>query len=185
MVLYINACVRTGSRTKIIADGLISKLAEPVTELVLENLVFPKVDEDFLLKRDGLIAEHKLEDPMFDPARQFAKADTIVIAAPFWDLSFPATLKQYFEQINVIGITFEYSSEGIPYGLCNAKRLYYVTTAGGDFFPEEYGYGYVKALAQNFYGIQDVRLIKATGLDVRGADVDKIIKATLEDIVEE
>ena len=43
----------------------------------------------------------------------------------------------------------------------------------------------MKALAQNFYGIQDVRLIKATGLDVRGADVDKIIKATLEDIVEE
>ncbi len=175
MVLYINACVRTGSRTKIIADGLISKLAEPVTELVLENLVFPKVDEDFLLKRDGLIAEHKLEDPMFDPARQFAKADTIVIAVPFWDLSFPAALKQYFEQINVCGVTFAYTDEGAIQGLCRAKELIYVTTSGGNFFPEEYGYGYVKALAQNFYGIQSVRLIKATGLDIAGADVEKIL----------
>ena len=179
MVLYINACVRAGSRTKIIADGLITKLSGPVTELRLENIDFPKVDEAFLLKRDRLIAEHKFNDPMFDLAGQFAEADTIVIAAPFWDLSFPAAVKQYIELINVVGITFEYTNEGIPRGLCAAKRLYYVTTAGGDFFPEDYGYGYVKALAQNFYGIQDVRLIKATGLDILGADVDRIIKDTM------
>ena len=112
---------------------------------------------------------------MFDLARQFAEADEIVIAAPFWDLSFPATLKQYFEQINVTGVTFYYTPEGIPNGLCRAKSLTYVTTAGGDFFPEEYGAGYVKALAQNFYGIPEFRLIKATGLDIIGADVDAII----------
>ena len=35
--------------------------------------------------------------------------------------------------------------------------------------------GYVKALSQNFYGIQDVELIKAVGLDIIGADVNKII----------
>ena len=139
MVLYINACVRAGSRTKIIADGLITKLSGPVTELRLENIDFPKVDEAFLLKRDRLIAEHKFNDPMFDLAGQFAEADTIVIAAPFWDLSFPAALKQYIELINVTGITFEYTNEGIPRGLCAAKRLYYVTTAGGEFFPEDYG----------------------------------------------
>lgn len=180
-VLYINACVRADSRTKIIADGLILQFSGSVTELRLSDIVFPKVDESFLLKRDRLIAEHKLDDPMFDLAGQFAGADTIVIAAPFWDLSFPAALKQYIEQINVVGITFEYTGEGIPRGLCAAKSLYYVATAGGDFFPEDYGYGYVRALAQNFYGIQDVRLIKATGLDILGADVDKIIKDTLDE----
>ncbi|MDO4845610.1 MAG: ACP phosphodiesterase, partial [Oscillospiraceae bacterium] len=53
----------------------------------------------------------------------------------------------------------------------------YVTTAGGTFFPEAYGFGYVKALAENFYGIHDVRLIKATGLDLDGADVEELLKA--------
>lgn len=175
MLLYINACVRTDSRTKTIADALISKYPGPATEVVLEDIDFPKADEAFLIKRDELKAGGDYSDPMFDLARQFAEADTIVIAAPFWDLSFPASLKQYFEQINVCGVTFAYTDEGAIQGLCRAEELIYVTTSGGEFFPEEYGYGYVKALAQNFYGIQAVRLIKATGLDIAGADVEKIL----------
>ena len=114
---------------------------------------------------------------MFSLARQFSEAETIVIAAPFWDLSFPAMLKQYFEQINVTGITFKYSEDGTPTGLCMADRLFYVTTAGGYFVPEEYGFGYIKALAQNYYGIQDVRQITAAGLDIDGADIDAILRA--------
>ena len=84
-------------------------------------------------------------------------------------------LKQYIEHINVLGITFEYTPEGIPKGLCKAKKLYYVMTAGGTFVPEEYGFGYIKALAQSFYGIKEVELIKAVGLDIVGADVDAIM----------
>ena len=175
MVLFINACVRKESRTKQLADHVLSKLNEPYEEVYLNAIDFPVVDESFLGRRDRLIADREFGDPMFDLARQFAEADEIVIAAPFWDLSFPATLKQYFEPINVTGVTFYYTPEGIPNGLCRAKSLTYVTTAGGDFFPEEYGAGYVKALAQNFYGIPEFRLIKATGLDIIGADVDAII----------
>lgn len=67
--------------------------------------------------------------------------------------------------------------EGRPVGLCAAKCLTYITTAGGYFFPEEYGAGYVKALAQSFYGIPEFRLIKVTGLDIIGADVDAIISS--------
>ena len=191
MILFVNACVRKESRTKILADRLLTKLKEDtkcnpendientaenvIEELRLEEMSFPAADEAFLQKRDALLAAGKFEDPLFAPARQFASADTIVIAAPYWDLSFPAALKQYIEQVNVVGITFEYTPEGFPRGLCRAKKLYYVMTAGGTYVPEEFGYGYVKALAQNFYGIQDVELIKAVGLDIIGADVNKII----------
>ena len=191
MILFVNACVRKESRTKILADRLLAKLKEDtesnpendikntaenvIEELRLEEMSFPAADEAFLQKRDALLAAGKFEDPLFAPARQFASADTIVIAAPYWDLSFPAALKQYIEQVNVVGITFEYTPEGFPRGLCRAKKLYYVMTAGGTYVPEEFGYGYVKALAQNFYGIQDVELIKAVGLDIIGADVNKII----------
>jgi FMN-dependent NADH-azoreductase len=182
MILYINAGVRKDSRTKKLADHLLSEATEQIEEVRLQDIVFPNVDEDYLLKRDKLLLSGAFDDPMFSLARQFARADTVVIAAPFWDLSFPAALKQYFEQINVAGITFRYSEEGVPVGLCKASKLYYITTAGGYFFPEEYGFGYVKALAQSFYGIMDVELIKAVGLDIAGADEKRIIHDCINDI---
>ncbi|MBE6003691.1 MAG: ACP phosphodiesterase [Lachnospiraceae bacterium] len=179
MVLFVNACVRSDSRTRKLAEAVLFKISGDYEEIKLEDINFPKTDEAFLKKRDNLIAEQRFDDDSFAMARQFSAADTIVIAAPYWDLSFPAMLKQYIEHINVLGITFEYTPEGIPKGLCKAEKLYYVMTAGGNYVPEEFGFGYVKALAQNFYGIGDVELIKATGLDIYGADVNAIMdKAT-------
>ena len=142
------------------------------------------VDEEFLNMRDRLISKRDFSNPMFDLARKFAEAENIVIAAPYWDLSFPAALKQYLEQINVVGISFRYTEEGVPVGLCRAKRLYFVTTAGGYYAPEEFGFGYIKALAQNYYGISDIRLIKAVGLDIDGADVDAILRSAEKSIGE-
>ena len=182
MILFINACARKESRTRELADCLLAKLQGPVEEVRLNEIHFPVADGSFLHKRDQLILARAFADPLFASARQFAEADEIVIAAPFWDLSFPAVLKQYFEQINVLGITFRYNPEGIPQGLCQAKRLTYITTAGGNYFPEEYGFGYVKALAQSFYGICTVNLIKAVGLDIVGADVNAIMEAAKEEI---
>lgn len=175
-ILYINACVRKASRTRYLAEKLLSKLGGSFEELCLEKIAFPAVNEEYLIQRDQLISAGSFQSPMFTLARQFSEAGTIVIAAPYWDLSFPSVLKQYLEQINVVGITFRYSEEGVPVALCKATRLFYVTTAGGCYVPEDYGFGYVKALAQNFYGIQDVRKIEAVGLDIRGADVDSLMR---------
>ena len=168
-ILYVNACVRKDSRTRKLAEELLRKLDEDYEELCLENI-------RFLNKRDRLISAGDFENDMFGLARQFSKAKTIVISAPYWDLSFPAMLKQYLELVNVVGITFKYSQDGIPIGLCRAGRLFYVLTAGGNYVPEEFGFGYVKALAQQYYGIPDVRKIEAIGLDIAGADVDLILK---------
>lgn len=175
-ILYINACVRKESRTERLAGKLLSKLGEPVEEIRLEEIDFCKVDEGYLNKRDRLISEENFQNSMFDLARQFSEAETLVIAAPYWDMSFPAMLKQYLEQVNVVGITFKYSDDGIPVGLCRAKKLIYVTTAGGEYVPDVYGFGYIKALAQDYYGIEDVRQISATGLDIEGADVEAIMR---------
>ena len=81
-----------------------------------------------------------------------------------------------------MGITFLYTPEGFPKGLCKAKKLYYVMTAGGMYVPEEFGFGYVKALANGFYGIEDVKLIKAVGLDIAGADAEGIVQECLRSI---
>ena len=193
VILFINACVRKESRTRRLAEAVLEKLrgeyeaagkAFEVEECNLGEVEFPVADEAFLTKRDALEAAEEWDDPMFDLARQFAEAEEIVIAAPYWDLSFPAALKQYFEQINVMGITFRYTPEGYPEPMCRADKLHYVTTAGGALVPEEYGFGYVKALAESFYGIRNVSLTQATGFDIVGADVEKILADAIAEIKE-
>ena len=123
-LLFIDACVRKDSRTNMLANYLLSQTSERIERIQLADIKFPIVDENFLLTRDRFVSEQDYKNPMFDYARQFAQADKIVIAAPYWDLSFPAVLKQYFEQINVLGVTFSYSSDGVPIGLCKAKKLF-------------------------------------------------------------
>ena len=46
------------------------------------------------------------------------------------------------------------------------------------------GFGYVKALAQGYYGIGDVRLIEAVGLDIYEADIETILVQAEETIQE-
>lgn len=179
MILFINACVRKESRTLKLAKRLLDTLDGEIKEVSLEKIVFPIVNEAFLNQRNEFIDSGNYEDAMFTLGKDFANADSIVIAAPYYDLSFPAMLKQYFEQINVLGLTFVYTESGTPKGLCKANDLYYVTTAGGPILSDALGFGYIKALANNFYGISNVYQIKAEGLDIIGADVDAILDKAL------
>ena len=158
------------------AERVLSHMEGPVEELRLYGTAFEATDEAYLARRDRLLEQRKYDDPTFAAARQFASADRIVIAAPYWDLSFPAVLKQYLETINVPGVTFFYTPQGFPQGLCRAKELVYVSTAGGAYVPNEFGFGYVRALARDFYGIPDVRLVQAVGMDLDGADPERILR---------
>ena len=72
-------------------------------------------------------------------------------------------------------MTFAYGENGIPYGLCKAKKLIYVTTSGGPIV-YNFGFDYVNTLAKCFYGIKEVQCVSAQGLDVYGANVTKIIE---------
>ena len=180
-ILLVNACVRKESRTRKLAAELLSRLGKPYEEIRLSEIAFPTSDEAFLHQRDQLISEGDFGNPLFALARQFAGAETIVIAAPYWDLSFPAMLKQYLEQICVLGITFKYTEEGIPVGLCSAKRLYYVTTAGGPYLPD-YSYSYIRALAVQCFGIRETELFRAEMLDVAGFDAEEIVDQTIRQL---
>lgn len=165
-ILFINACVREESRTLCLAQAFLSRLQGDIQELDLQTLgLFPLTRETLAL-RETLAKEKAWEHPMFNLAREFAQADHIVIAAPYWDLGFPALLKLYLEDVTVAGITFSYA-EGVPVGLCRAKKLTYFTTAGGKIF-QDFGYSYVKTLAETFYGIDETECYFAENTDVLG-----------------
>lgn len=183
-ILFLNACVRPGSRTLELAKTLLQRCNGDVAEVCLHQLSLPALDFNGMAKRDQAARAQDFSDPIFDLAKQFAAADVIVIAAPYWDLMFPAVVKTYFENITVSGITFRYSDQGRPESMCRAKELHYVTTSGGFIGENDFGFSYVQALARNFFGIAQIHRYTAEGLDIFGADVEKIMceaKAAITD----
>lgn len=176
-ILYINSCVRKESRTDRLAKRLLQNLGD-YTEINLceENLL--PLDKQSLARRDELISKGSFDDDMFRLARQFASADIIVIGAPLWDLSFPALLKIYLENIYVTGIVSRYGEDGKPVGLCKANKIYYVTTAGGPYV-STFSYDLICGLAKTF-GINSTELIYAENLDIFGNDPEKILREVVE-----
>lgn len=180
MVLFIDACVRDESRTRDLAEYLLKNLNQPVEKIFLPNAKIVGLTKEKLNARTEACANGEYSLSEFQCAKQFASADTIVIAAPYWDLSFPAMLKEYLEAICVTGITFKYSEEGIPIGLCKAKDLYYVTTAGGPILNSIFGYGYIEALAKGMFGIKNTVMFSAENLDIVGNNVEQIMNKSKE-----
>lgn len=180
-ILFINACVRPNSRTEELAKHVLSKLKGNIEEIKLyEQKLLPLTLKEMEIRE--IAAKSKdFSNQIFNLARQFANVEIIVIAAPYWDLSFPAVVKNYFENITVNGLTFAYGENGIPYGLCKAKRLIYVTTAGGPII-HNFGFDYVNTLAKSFYGISEVQCIKAECLDICGANATQIIEQAKQSI---
>jgi len=128
MLLLINACIRKDSRTRELAETLLEALEndekQDIAEVDLSREELPAVTEELLSARDSAHKNQDYSAPVFRRAKEFALADVIVIAAPYWDLSFPAILKQYLETVCVNGITFRYNEQGIPVGLCKAHDAF-------------------------------------------------------------
>ena len=184
-LLFINACVRgEKSRSLKLARRCLDRWqqAHPdgaITEVDLcKDRPVPQYPE-VLAERDALWEAGKLDHPMFDLAHQFANADRIVMAAPFWELSFPAILKIYLERITVTNITFGYNEQGANVGLCKAGKLLLITTRGGNFSrPEtawmEMGARQLEALCA-MYGIPSFQCLAAEGLDDIRNDKEAIL----------
>lgn len=188
-LLLINACVRgKDSRTLLLCEKLLERIKEEnkndlafnIEEIRLstENLI--PLNYERLQRRDELLSKGIIDDSMFDYANAIALADMVVIAAPYWNMSFPSMLQIFFEAASVVGITFDYAIDGTPIGLCKAQDMYYVTTSGGYIGDCNFGYEYVNAICR-LYGIENSHFVSAQGLDQEGADVEQIMEqATIE-----
>ena len=172
--LFVDCCIRgSESRTAKLAEAFLAALPEEytVTHLNLMQEGLQPLTGDFFQGRQQLLTAGDRTHPRFRYAHQIAQADLIVMAAPFWDMSFPSLLKIYIENTAVDGITFGSTEEGLK-GLCRASRLVFLTTRGGFYSkaPElEQATPYLQAI-QKFYGIPAFSCVAADGLDVAGFD---------------
>ena len=184
-ILYIDSCInRDHSRTERLAQAYLQKRLTGenahIETIVLEDAPIQALNEKSLSYREKCIHEHNFSDPVFDFAKRFAAADELVVAAPFWDFSFPAMLKIFLELICVRDLTFRYTETGGIANLTKLNSVTYITTSGGYINEDNCGYEYVKKLCSGLFGVERFRCISAQGLDIFGNDPEAILKKAME-----
>ena len=135
-ILVIDACVRQEeSRTRKLLTTALDTMKVQHPDWKFEVLDLNKMDlkywtTDTLKARDEFLMKRDYTAPVFQYGNQFREADGIVVAAPFWDLSIPAVLKVYIENISADGITFKCDESGM-HGICKGQWMLFLTTRGG------------------------------------------------------
>lgn len=178
--LFVNACVRgADSRTLLLARVFLDALKKEMPDLHIteQNLPFmglSPIDADTLAKREALCDAHAWRNPFLAPAVDFQQADVVIIAAPYWDMSFPSMLKIWVEHMYVRNLTFRYINDQ-SVGLCRGREAVYLTTAGSPIANHDWGTGYIRDVMQ-VLGIPGFTAIKAEALDLVGRDVQAIMQ---------
>ncbi len=164
-LLYIDACIRDEqSRTKRIATPIVEALKQKyeVQTLVINDLDLSIVKKELVTKRTN----GDIDPQIMSWAESVRDADRIVIAAPFWDMSIPAALKNFLELCSIFDVTFK-SDDKTCYGNCKAEKMLYITTRGMDIDTGdvlEQGSSYLKALSW-LWGIGPLEVVSAQNMD--------------------
>ena len=184
-LLYIDSCIREEvSRTKKIATPIINKLKEryDVETLVINELNLTIVKKDLVNKRTNGI----IDPEVLSWANKVKEADRIVIAAPFWDMSIPAALKSFIELCSIINVTFA-SDDKTCFGICNCKKVLYITTRGMNIKTNselDQATPYLKAISY-LWGLGEVSVVSAYNLDYSNEEeVNNKIKQAINEGLE-
>lgn len=106
-------------------------------------------------------AAMQLSSQMVD---ELVAADVVVLGLPIYNWTVPSTFKAYVDQVNRLGVTFEYI-DGVSHGLLRARSVYILFTSGGNGLgsDKDFATPYTRFLWQTL-GIQNVEFIDASGL---------------------
>jgi FMN-dependent NADH-azoreductase len=117
---------------------------------------------------------------------QFLAADVIVVGAPLYNFSVPSQLKAWIDRVAQVGRTFKYTDKG-PVGLADGKTVIVASTRGGMYSTSEGGRAmehqesYLQTVF-GFFGITDVRIVRAEGLSMGEAGKAQALASADTDI---
>jgi FMN-dependent NADH-azoreductase len=167
-ILQLNTGVNyPGSTTRTLATEVVNTIRTTDTNVIVRDLTeqVPSVynHHDLGAIQAGGRSPEELAalaegDALID---ELVGADVLVIAAPLYNFSIPASLKLWIDKVARAGRTFAYSEEG-PKGLLENKRAIIVIASGGAPLgsPMDFASPYLK-LVLGFLGITDVTIIEA------------------------
>lgn len=117
---------------------------------------------------------------------QFLAADVVVIGAPLYNFSIPTQLKAWIDRLAQPGRTFRYTANG-PEGLASGKTVIVASSRGGLYSTSEGGRAmehqesYLQTVF-GFFGVTDVRFVRAEGLGMGDAARDAALASAVADI---
>ena len=132
-----------------------------VTEAWVEGAFAPG-DQQSAAARDAMAVSNRYVDELL-------AADQLVITTPIYNLSIPAALKAWIDQIIRVGRTWAPGAGGFE-GLAKNKRALIIVSSGSDFRPGTPGGAfnhlepYLRAVL-GFIGITDVSFVYAHSLN--------------------
>jgi len=155
----------SGSHTRALADEVITQLApDAIVSRDVAAHPLPQIDQAWSAARlvpaddrtDAERAALALSDELIAEMRA---ADTLVITAPIYNFSIPASLKLWIDLIARPKETFAYTENG-PKGLLEGKRAIIVMASGGVPIGSDYDFAsnYLRHVV-GFVGITDVTLV--------------------------
>lgn len=158
-VLFVNCCIRDkDSRTLILSTAFLKKLKSKYPNAYIKEVTLYKENlkpflYDDIKYRDSLIENGNFDDEIFKYSKDALDSNIVVIASPYWDLSFPSLLKCYIEHLFVNNLTFKY--EGTKaIGLSSISKVILLSTSGGLMNDKHLSYLYD---AFSFISSKDIR----------------------------
>lgn len=184
-LIVIDACMRDReSRTEKILEALLAALEGryDMEKIILDGEDYEAVGRRVLRERSN----GYVPDDVVEQAKRIAVADRIIIAAPFWDMSFPAILKVFIENMSLFNITFRNNGTSFE-GLCKCGKLLYITTRGmnihtGD--PLDGATPYIRAIGE-LWGLGEIMTVAAENMDYcTSEEADLKVKAAIAEGLE-
>ena len=175
-ILLIDSSAReqgsmTRQMTQIIASRLLDKYSD--SKIIVRNVAsgLSFLDEqwvaaNFTPANDRTVAQIEKLSFSDELVKELKNASHIVIGAPIYNFSIPATLKAWVDMVARAGVTFKYTDKG-PQGLLENKKAYIAIASGGVEIGTEYDFSsnYLRHI-MGFMGITDVKIIDVNKCDL-------------------
>jgi FMN-dependent NADH-azoreductase len=138
----------------------------PLTADVLEQMMSSDKESAFHQTSNALINE-------------LIESDILVIEAPMYNYTVPATLKTWFDYILIARKTFKYTENGVQ-GLVDNKRVFLTLARGGVYStPEQAAFEYQEKYLHtvlSHIGITNIETIIAEGLSMGQEIADEAVR---------
>jgi FMN-dependent NADH-azoreductase len=118
---------------------------------------------------------------------EFLAADIVVVGAPMYNFGVPSQLKAWIDRLAVAGKTFRYTDKG-PQGLAGGKKVFVASSRGGFYGADtavaflDHQETYLRGVF-GFFGITDVTIIRAEGVNTGADQRAKAIDTAKQEIV--
>jgi FMN-dependent NADH-azoreductase len=117
---------------------------------------------------------------------EFLAADIVVVGAPMYNFGVPSQLKAWIDRLAIPGKTFRYTEAGAE-GLAGGKIVIIASSRGGFYGAEtptaflDHQESYLRGIF-GFFGITDVRFVRAEGVNLGPDRREAAIGAAREEI---